>query len=53
MLNSDEGNLCKKEPSIPPKIEDLGLLQIKVSPTENNPLHFVSTVALCLLIETI
>lgn len=35
----------QKEPSIPPKIEDLWLLEIKVSPTENNALNFVSMVA--------
>lgn len=43
----------RKEPSIPPKIEDLWLLQIKVSPSENDALNFVSMVALYLLIETI
>lgn len=39
----------QKEPSISLKIEDLWLLQIKVSSAENNTLNFVSMVALYLL----
>ena len=35
----------QREPFLPPEIEDLWLLQIKVSPTENNALHFVPAVA--------
>lgn len=55
MLHAESGGRkpAENEPSFPPKIEDVYSLQIKVSPTENNTLNFVSMEALYLQIETI